>query len=63
VAADIDKEDELKELDVLKSWKGCRMCSDAFSRNELEDEPAERKAVTTRDGSFDTVDLSRRAFS
>jgi hypothetical protein len=63
VAADLDSEDELRELDALERWKGCRICSDAFPRNELEDEPAERKAVTARDGSLDTVDLSRFAFS
>jgi hypothetical protein len=63
VAADLDNEEELEELDVSERWKGCRMCSDAFSRNELEDEHAERKAATVRDGSLDTVDLIRCAFS
>ncbi len=63
MAADLDNEDLLKTLDLLEWWKGCRMCSDAFSRKELEDELAERKAVTVRDGSLDAVDLSRCALS
>lgn len=63
MAADLENEDELKELDVSDRWNGSRMSSDAFSRNELEDEPAERKAVIARDGSLDAVDLSRCAFS
>jgi hypothetical protein len=34
VAADLENEDELKELDVSDRWNGSRMSSDAFSRNE-----------------------------